>query len=240
MGQNIWRRWRHGPRTAIFQNSGGGSHTRTGPAPPPLPGWWPGCKSPKSVHMGGRSGRDDYTHETRSADIVHLRPQTGRRGKWPVRQSRRYGQEAVGPAVWRRKRSGRVRGLQALGDGCLCLGSGPHDHGNATDHETDRSSPQRRKGIRVYTVAPGPAVIRGRRALAAQECGVGSPVGAFSHSARTARAQRAHSVNDDSVYPRNTPASNPPTEACMIHSKRHQGCSIQDPGTRGYRGLCSI
>ena len=43
MGQKIWRRWRHGPHTAIFQNSGlgggggggggwGVSHTRT---PPP-------------------------------------------------------------------------------------------------------------------------------------------------------------------------------------------------------------
>ena len=40
MGQKIWRHWRHGPRTAIFQNSGGGggwgvSHTRTGPGRPP-------------------------------------------------------------------------------------------------------------------------------------------------------------------------------------------------------------
>ena len=25
----------------------------------------------------------------------------------------------------------------------------------------------------------------------------------------------------------------PPTEACMIHSKQHRGCGIQDPGTRG-------
>ena len=24
MAQEIWRRWRHGPRTAIFENSGGG------------------------------------------------------------------------------------------------------------------------------------------------------------------------------------------------------------------------
>ena len=102
-------------------------------------------------------------------DIVHLRPQTGRRGKRPVRQSRRYVQEAVGPGVWRRKCSGRVRGLQALGDGCLCLGSGSHDHDNAADHETDRSSHHRRKEIRVYTVAQGPGVSRGRRALVAQE-----------------------------------------------------------------------
>ena len=39
--RNPWRCWRHGPRTAILQNSGGGggswgvSHTRTGPGRPP-------------------------------------------------------------------------------------------------------------------------------------------------------------------------------------------------------------
>ena len=46
-------------------------------------------------------------------------------------------------------------------------------------------------------------------------------------------AQRAHSSNYYVIYPRNTPESHPPTEACMIHSKQHQGCRIQDPGTRG-------
>ena len=35
------------------------------------------------------------------------------------------------------------------------------------------------------------------------------------------------------VYPGNTPANHPPTEACMIHSKQHRGCRIQGPGTRG-------
>ena len=44
-------------------------------------------------------------------------------------------------------------------------------------------------------------------------------------------AQRSYGV-----YPGNTPAHHPPTEACMIHSKQHRGCRIQDPGTRGYRG----
>ena len=40
MGQKIGRRWRHGPRTAIFENPGGAgggwgvSHTRTGPGRP--------------------------------------------------------------------------------------------------------------------------------------------------------------------------------------------------------------
>ena len=34
----------------------------------------------------------------------------------------------------------------------------------------------------------------------------------------------------------NTPEHHPPTEACMIHSKRHRGCGVQGPGTRGYRG----
>ena len=33
MGQKIWRCWRHGPCTAIFQNS----RTRTGPGSPPPP-----------------------------------------------------------------------------------------------------------------------------------------------------------------------------------------------------------
>ena len=33
-----------------------------------------------------------------------------------------------------------------------------------------------------------------------------------------------------------TPLKNhPPTEACMIHSKQHRGCRMQDPGTRSYR-----
>ena len=46
-------------------------------------------------------------------------------------------------------------------------------------------------------------------------------------------AQRAHSTNYYVVHPGNTPANHPPTEACMIHSKQHRGCRIQDPGTRG-------
>ena len=48
-------------------------------------------------------------------------------------------------------------------------------------------------------------------------------------------AQRGYSANCYVVYPGNTPANHPPTEACMIHSKQHRGCRIQDPGTRGYR-----
>ena len=52
---------------------------------------------------------------------------------------------------------------------------------------------------------------------------------------RTARAQRTHSANHDGVHPRNTPAHHPPTEACMIHSKQHRGCRMQDPGTCGHR-----
>ena len=49
----------------------------------------------------------------------------------------------------------------------------------------------------------------------------------------TARAQRAHDANYYVVYPVNTPENHPPTEACIIHSKQHQGRRIQDPGTRG-------
>ena len=59
-------------------------------------------------------------------------------------------------------------------------------------------------------------------------CGCAGPWGRF----RTARAQRGHSANHYGVHPGNTPANHPPPEACMIHSKQHRGCRIQDPGTR--------
>ena len=62
------------------------------------------------------------------------------------------------------------------------------------------------------------------------------PLGAVSHGVRAARASRGHGANYYVVYPGNTPANHPPTEACMIHSKQHWGCRIQDSGTRGYRG----
>ena len=55
------------------------------------------------------------------------------------------------------------------------------------------------------------------------------------HPQASARAQRGHSANYCVVYPRNTPENHPPTEVCMIHSKGHRGCRIQDPGTHGYR-----
>ena len=42
-----------------------------------------------------------------------------------------------------------------------------------------------------------------------------------------------HSANYYVVYPGNTPENHPPAEGCMIHSKQHRGCRIQDPGTRG-------
>ena len=45
----------------------------------------------------------------------------------------------------------------------------------------------------------------------------------------------SHSANYYAVYPGNTPENHPPTEPCMIHSKQHRGCRIQDPGTRGHR-----
>ena len=59
----------------------------------------------------------------------------------------------------------------------------------------------------------------------------------WGHSGRfrTARAQRGHSANYYAVYPGNTPEVHPPTDACVIHSKQHRGCGIQDPGARGYR-----
>ena len=46
-------------------------------------------------------------------------------------------------------------------------------------------------------------------------------------------AQRGHSANYYVVYPRNTPENHPLTDACMIHSKQHQGCRIQGPGSHG-------
>ena len=42
--------------------------------------------------------------------------------------------------------------------------------------------------------------------------------GAFSHSAGTARAQRAHSANSYSDYPGTNPENHPPAESCTIHS----------------------
>ena len=47
--------------------------------------------------------------------------------------------------------------------------------------------------------------------------GVYETLGAFSHSA-----------NYYVVCPGNTPESHPPTEACMIHSKRHDGWITRD------------
>ena len=57
----------------------------------------------------------------------------------------------------------------------------------------------------------------------------------FTQSLGGVFAQRAHSANSYVVYPGNTPENQPPTEACMIHSKQHRGCRLQHPGTRGYR-----
>ena len=42
---------------------------------------------------------------------------------------------------------------------------------------------------------------------------------AFLHSARTARAQRAHSTNYYGDYPGNNPENHPPAESCTINSK---------------------
>ena len=50
-------------------------------------------------------------------------------------------------------------------------------------------------------------------------CPTPPPKGAFSHSARTARAQRAHSANYYGDYPGNNPENHPPAESCTINSK---------------------
>ena len=44
------------------------------------------------------------------------------------------------------------------------------------------------------------------------------PWGAFSHSARTARAQHAHSANYYGDYPGNNPENHPPAESFTINS----------------------
>ena len=44
------------------------------------------------------------------------------------------------------------------------------------------------------------------------------PVGAFSHSAGTARAQCAHSANYYGDYPGNSPENHPPAESCTTDS----------------------
>ena len=53
--------------------------------------------------------------------------------------------------------------------------------------------------------------------------------GAFSHSVRTAQAQRQLLRRFSREHPLKP---TPPTEACMIHSKQHRGCRTQGPGTR--------
>ena len=54
----------------------------------------------------------------------------------------------------------------------------------------------------------------------------------FGGRFRTARAQRQSLRCLSREHPPELP---PPTEACMIHSKGHRGCTVQDPGTCGYR-----
>ena len=59
-------------------------------------------------------------------------------------------------------------------------------------------------------------------------------VGAFSHSVRTARAQRAHSANYYGDYPGNNPENHPPAESCTINSKLKNSniwCLPWVPGT---------
>ena len=49
-------------------------------------------------------------------------------------------------------------------------------------------------------------------------CPQPNPLGAFSHSAGTARAQCAHSANYYGDYPGNNPENHPPAESCTINS----------------------
>ena len=52
-------------------------------------------------------------------------------------------------------------------------------------------------------------------------------------TARTERGPRARTAPIITLFIPGAPENDPPTGACTIHSKQHQGCTIQDPGTRG-------
>ena len=74
---------------------------------------------------------------------------------------------------------------------------------------------------------------RGGGGILAATCYSGGVFARRTHSTGTACTQRQLLANHYIVYPGNTPENHPPTEACMIHSKQHRGCGIQDPGIRG-------
>ena len=61
----------------------------------------------------------------------------------------------------------------------------------------------------------------------AQGGGGGHQGGAQMEGGAGAHIEKGHM---GAVYPGNTPENHPPTEACMINSKQHRGCRIQDPG----------
>ena len=68
-------------------------------------------------------------------------------------------------------------------------------------------------------------------------------LGAFSHSARTARAQRAHSASYYGVYPGNSPENLPPLEACMSNSKLRNSnvlCSRNYPTSKTSHSITSF
>ena len=52
--------------------------------------------------------------------------------------------------------------------------------------------------------------------------------GLLQHCRALTEGALSHSANYYVVYPGNTPETHPPAEACMIHSKPHWGCIIQE------------
>ena len=87
------------------------------------------------------------------------------------------------------------------------------------EHSQSNPPPYGMRMLGAILHATGPQVTRHK--AAEQQSQNKTP---FRGGFRTAPAQPGH-----------TPANHPPTAACMIHSKWHRRCRIQDPGTRGYR-----
>ena len=82
---------------------------------------------------------------------------------------------------------------------------------------------QQRRGMRCSSDAVESGALRGRMG----EDGLGEGSRHWGHRCTAPII---------TVFIPGTPLqTTPPTEACMIHSKPHQGCRVQDPGTRGYR-----
>ena len=101
------------------------------------------------------------------------------------------------------------------------------------------TDPRERSAMGIFTALPTPlnfAIFLEDRISPQNHRGLNPPPPTETQKPQVGvAAQRGHSANSYVVYPGGTPANHPPTEACMIHSKQHRRCGVQDPGTRGYR-----